>query len=63
MQDRGVEVVDGEDVLNGAVAVFVGGAVDRAALDAAAREPEAEAVGVVVASVGGLHEGRAAEFA
>ena len=31
VQHRGVQVVDGDDVLDGGVAQFVGGAIDQAA--------------------------------
>ena len=40
VQHRGVQVVDLDLVLDGVVAVVVGGAVDRAALDAAAGQPD-----------------------
>ena len=50
-------------VLDGVVAEFVGRAVDRAALDAAAGQPDAEAVGIVIAAVAALRERRAAELA
>ena len=63
VEDGGPEVVDGGDVGEGAVAEFVGGTVGDAAFDAGAGEPEAEAVGVVVAAVGALGEGGATEFA
>ena len=41
MQHRGVQVVDLDLVFDGVVAVVVGGAVDGAALDAAAGQPDA----------------------
>ena len=63
VQDRGVEVVDLDLVLDGVVAVVVGGAVDGAAFDPAAGQPDGEAVGVVVAAVGSLRHRGAAEFA
>ena len=50
VQERGVVVVVGDDVLDGLVAELVGRAVDVAALEAAAGQPHAEAVGVVVAA-------------
>ena len=58
-----MQVAHGVGVLDDAVAVLVGAAVDEALLEAAAGEPEAEAVGVVVAAVGPLHERGAAELA
>ncbi len=51
---RGVEVVHVHRVLDDVVAELVGLAVDMAAFDAAAGHPEAEATGVVVATVGVL---------
>ena len=45
-QNRRVQVVDGFGILNGAVAVLIGRADDRAALDAAAGEPDSEARGL-----------------
>ena len=51
VEDRGVEVVDVDLVLDGLEAELVGGAVDVAALDAAAGQPHGEAVVVVVAAV------------
>ena len=52
MQDRGVDVGDVMPVLDGVEADLVGGAVDDAPLDAAAGQPGAEALRVVVAAVG-----------
>ena len=52
VQDRGVDVGDVVAVLDGVEAELVGRAVDDAALDAAAGQPDGEAVGVVVAAVG-----------
>ena len=63
VQHRGVQVVNLDLVLDGFVAVIVGGAVDRAAFDAAAGQPDGEAKRVVIAAVGPLGEGRAAELA
>ena len=51
VQERGVQVVDVDIVLHGLEAELVGGAVDLSALDAAAGQPDREAVGVVIASV------------
>ncbi len=48
MQDRGVEIVRVDLVLDGGGAELVGLAVDRAALDAAARHDDGERAGVVV---------------
>ena len=67
-----MEVVDVDRVLDGLEAELVGGAVDVAALDAAAGQPHGEAVVVVVAAVhlagvgagrGQLDGRRAAELA
>jgi len=63
MEDRGPHVVDGAFFLDGVIAEIVGRAVDHAAFDAAAGHPDAEAVGVVVASVAALRERRPAKFA
>ena len=54
VQDGGVDVGDVVAVLDGVEAELVGGAVGDAALDAAAGQPDREAVGVVVAAVGAL---------
>ena len=51
VQDRGVQVVDVDLVLDRLEAELVGRAVDVAALDAAAGQPHGEAVVVVVAAV------------
>ena len=45
VQDRGVDVGDVVAVLDGVEAELVGRAVDDAALDAAAGQPDGEAVG------------------
>ena len=50
VQDRRLEVVGRDDVLDRAVADLVGGAVGHAALDAAAGQPDREALAVVVAA-------------
>src|SRR4051812_5033814 len=63
MQDRGVEVGDHGAVFGGVVAELVGGAVGLAAADAAAGEPEAEALLVMVPPFAGLADRGAAEFA
>ncbi len=59
----GPHVIDGAGVFDGVVAEVVGGTVDVAGLDAAARHPDREAVRVVVATIGALGEGRATELA
>jgi hypothetical protein len=46
VEHRGVQVVDLAGAVDHLVAVVVGGAVDRAAADAGAGEPDGEAVGV-----------------
>ena len=63
VQNGGPEVVDVALVFRGVVTEFVGGAVHRAAFRAAAGEPYAVAVRIVVTPVAALREGRAAEFA
>ena len=63
VQHRGVEVVEVGDVLDGLHAELVGGAVDRAAPDAAAGQEDGEALRVVVAAVGAGGVGRPAELA
>ena len=55
-----MEVVDVADVFDGLEAEVVGGAVGVAALDAAAGEDDAEAVGVVVAAGAALADRGAA---
>src|SRR4051812_4492947 len=62
MQDRGVEVGDHGAVFGGVVAELVGGAVGLAAADAAAGEPDAEALLVVVPPFPRLADRSAAEF-
>ena len=62
VQDRGVDVGDVVPVLDGVEAELVGRAVDDAPLDAAAGHPDREAVVVVVAAVGALRAGSAAEL-
>ena len=54
MQDRGLEVVRSDDVLDCAVADFVGGAERLASLDSAAGKPDREALAVVVAAGAGV---------
>ena len=48
VQDRGVEVVDADGVLDGRVTEVVGPAVTRTALDAAAGHPRSEGLHVVI---------------
>jgi hypothetical protein len=62
VQHRRVQVVHRDDVLHGVIAELVGRAVRDAALDPAAREPEREALDVMVAAVALGHR-RAAELA
>ena len=50
VEDGGVDIVDVDGLVDDLPAEVVGGAVGHAALDAAAGEPHAEAVGVVVAA-------------
>ncbi len=65
MQDRGMEVLDVETVLDGVVAQLVGLADAGPALDPAAGHPHREAVGVMVATspLGELRGRLAAELA
>src|SRR5439155_18794826 len=63
VQHGRMQIGDAATVHRRAVAEVVGGAVDLAALDTAPREPDAEAVGMVIAAVRSLGAGRAAEFA
>ena len=51
VEDRGVEVVDGDGILDHAVAQVVGGPVGDAPLDPAAGHPDGEAVVIVIAAV------------
>ncbi len=62
MHHRGVDVGDVVAVLDGMKADLVGGAVGDAPFDAAARHPNGKAERVMVASVGSLRAGRAAEL-
>src|SRR5262249_25772526 len=68
VQDGSVQVVDVDRLFDGLVAELVGCAVDMAALDATAGQPNGEAPVVVIAAVAGLavdqlDRGRPAEFA
>src|SRR5687767_14890924 len=64
-----VQVVDMDGILGGFETELVGGAVDGAAFDAAAGEPNGKAVGIVIAAFGLIAAaaefdgGGAAEFA
>src|SRR3954452_1857476 len=62
-QHRRVQVVDGDDVLDGRVTKVVGPAEAETGLDAAAGEPDREPLVVVVASAPPLRHGSAAELA
>lgn len=63
VQNCGVQIVDGADLVDGLVTEFVGGAVAEGAFDTRSGHPRGEAVRVVVAAVGSLLEGRhATEF-
>src|SRR6185437_10781850 len=63
VQQRRVEVVDRHLVLDRLVAELVRLPEDESALEAAAGQPEREAVAVVVAAVGPLRDRQAAELA
>src|ERR1043165_7427248 len=62
VEDGRVEIRDGDDILNGAVTVVVSGTVGQAPADAAAREPDREALRIVIASIAALSERCAAKF-
>src|SRR5260370_40896031 len=51
MQDRRVQIVNMNFVLDGREAEFVGGAVDVASFDSASRKPKRKAVMVVIPAV------------
>src|SRR5690606_14056994 len=61
-EDRGVEVVNGDDVFDSLVTKLVGRAIGDPRLDPAAGHPDGEAQNVVVAA-GPLPHRRAAELA
>src|SRR5688500_11357419 len=63
VEHRGVEIVNGDLVLDREVAVLIRGAVGGTALDAASGQPDGEAERIVVAPVGALGHGGAAELA
>ena len=65
MEEGGLIIVCGDFVDGGAVADFVSFTVDGSALEAAASEPSAEALAVVVAAwfTAGLHDRQTADFA
>src|SRR5262245_47819252 len=62
MEHGGVEVVDGDFAIDDFVAVFIGGAIDSAAFDATAGQPDRKAKRIMVASIAPLGKGCAAEF-
>src|SRR5437870_2488501 len=62
VHERGVDIGDVMTVFDSVETEIVGGAVDDAALDAAAGEPDGEAVNVMVASVAALLPRCAAEL-
>ena len=69
VQQRGVEIVDVDSVLDGSIAEVIRAAVGQAPFDAAAREPDGEAVMIVIAASGvaaadgNLDSGSPSEFA
>src|SRR5207245_1506446 len=63
VQNRGVQVVDMDFVLDGVPAVIVGGAVRQAAAHPPAGEPHGESEGMMLAAIRALRRRRAAEFA
>src|SRR5262245_17783311 len=60
VQHSGVEIIDFDLVLDREIAVFVSGPINGAALDAATRQPNGEAEGVVIAAIAALGHGGAA---
>ena len=62
VKDRGVKIGDPHSVLDRTVAEIVGGAVNVASLEAAAREPQTESVAVVVTSRAVLRNRQTAKF-
>ena len=62
VQHSGVKVGDVMPVLDGVEAEFIGCAMGKTALNAAAGEPYAEAVGMMVAPLTALGAGGAAEL-
>ena len=62
MEQRGVQVGNVMPVLDRVKAQFVGLAVSNAPLDAAARERDREAIGMMVAAVAPLCARRATKF-
>ena len=63
MQDRGVQVVDVDLVLDRVPAVFVGRSVDHASANASASHPHGEAEQMMLATVGPFGGGGATELA
>src|SRR6266542_3597892 len=57
VQNRGVQIVDVNLVLHGLEAEIVGSAVGHASFDAAACQPHAETVGIVIATILDFHTG------
>ena len=63
MQDRGVEIINRRDMLDGLVAEFVGGTVRKRSFHTGTGKPHSESFRVVVAAVRSLlKRGHAAEF-
>src|SRR3954454_10375607 len=63
VQEGGVEIVNGGDVLHGPVAEVVGGAVAEAAFHTRSGHPDGEAVRIMITTVGAfLKGGHAAKF-
>src|SRR5260221_9469841 len=62
VEDRGVQVVNRDDVLDGAVAEFVGGPVGLAPTNAASGQPDRKALWIVVATLATLGKRRSSEF-
>ena len=65
VEEGGLIIVGGDLVDSGAVADFVGFAIDGAGLEAAAGDPGAKALAIVVAAgfAAGLHDRQSANFA
>jgi hypothetical protein len=57
-----MQIVNLDLVLDGMVAVVIGGPVDSSTLDASSREPDREPVGIVVSAISALSHGSSTEF-
>src|SRR5262245_57726566 len=62
VQEGGMQVMHMNRLVDGLESKLVGGAVRDAALDAAAGQPKAKPIRIMIAAVGAFRRGRAAEF-